>query len=88
MWLRSSLYECVFFYEQDIALLSERGDIKNKNLKRMKLNTQISTSLSECNLVENEDGSFLLPDLNLMPCEEATLYDYKYCKVKDTHLNH
>ena len=69
-------------------MLSERGDIKNKNLKRMKLNTQISTSLSECNLVENEDGSFLLPDLNLMPCEEATLYDYKYCKVKDTHLNH
>ncbi|CAF2014966.1 hypothetical protein HID58_077302 [Brassica napus] len=74
--------------KKDIALLSERGDIKNKNLKRMKLNTQISTSLSECNLVENEDGSFLLPDLNLMPCEEATLYDYKYCKVKDTHLNH
>ena len=73
--LRSSLYECVFFYEQDTASLRERGDIKNKNLKRMKLNTQISTSLSECNLVENEDGNFLLPDLNLMPCEEATLYD-------------
>ncbi|CAF2089003.1 unnamed protein product [Brassica napus] len=73
--LRSSLYECVFFYGQDTASLRERGDIKNKNLKRMKLNTQISTSLSECNLVENEDGNFLLPDLNLMPCEEATLYD-------------
>ncbi|KAH0851792.1 hypothetical protein HID58_094465 [Brassica napus] len=27
--------------KKDIALLSERGDIKNKNLKRMKLNTQI-----------------------------------------------
>ncbi|KAG5394411.1 hypothetical protein IGI04_024374 [Brassica rapa subsp. trilocularis] len=60
---------------KDTASLRERGDIKNKNLKRMKLNTQISTSLSECNLVENEDGNFLLPDLNLMPCEEATLYD-------------
>nr|VDC67981.1 unnamed protein product [Brassica rapa] len=61
--------------KKDTASLRERGDIKNKNLKRMKLNTQISTSLSECNLVENEDGNFLLPDLNLMPCEEATLYD-------------
>ncbi|ESQ32054.1 hypothetical protein EUTSA_v10004910mg [Eutrema salsugineum] len=62
----------------DIASLrspfSERG-IENKNLKRRKLNTQISTSLSGCNLAEdqngNADGNFLLPDLNIMPCEET-----------------
>ncbi|CAH8362894.1 unnamed protein product [Eruca vesicaria subsp. sativa] len=57
------------------SAFGERGDVKNKNFKRMKLNTHISTSLSGCNLAENEDGNFLLPDLNLMPSEEATLYD-------------
>ncbi|KAJ0248576.1 Uncharacterized protein HA466_0156560 [Hirschfeldia incana] len=55
----------------------ERGDMKNKNSKRMKLNTQICTSLSGCNLAEDEDGIFLLPDLNLVPCEEATLHDIR-----------
>ncbi|KAF8091032.1 hypothetical protein N665_0458s0032 [Sinapis alba] len=58
--------------KKDIASLrsafSERGDIKN--IKRMKLN-------ANCNLAENEDGNFLLPDLNLVPCEEATLYDIR-----------
>ncbi|XP_024007594.1 uncharacterized protein LOC18013200 isoform X2 [Eutrema salsugineum] len=66
------------FKDIDIASLrspfSERG-IENKNLKRRKLNTQISTSLSGCNLAEdqngNADGNFLLPDLNIMPCEET-----------------
>ncbi|KAG2243437.1 hypothetical protein Bca52824_094727 [Brassica carinata] len=56
------------------SAFSERGDIQKKTYKRMKLNTHISTSPSRCNLAENEDGNFLLPDLNLMPCEEAALY--------------
>lgn len=67
----------VFKYEQDTELIRsafrERGDMKNKNFKRMKLNAQICSSLSGCNLAQNEDGNFLLPDLNLVPCEEATV---------------
>ncbi|CAE6120253.1 unnamed protein product [Arabidopsis arenosa] len=45
---------------------SERG-VENNNLKRMKMN-------HSQNLAENEnrkaDGNFLLPDLNIMPCDE------------------
>ncbi|CAH2044400.1 unnamed protein product [Thlaspi arvense] len=66
--------------EFDVNTLQSRKDIasrciESKNLKRRKLSTQISTCLSGGNLGEDENcsanGNFLLPDLNIMPCEET-----------------
>uniref|UniRef100_A0A1J3DP20 Uncharacterized protein n=1 Tax=Noccaea caerulescens TaxID=107243 RepID=A0A1J3DP20_NOCCA len=62
--------------KKDTASLRSPFSENKKNLKRMKMNTQIPISLSDCNLAECEedckvnDGNFLLPDLNIMPCEE------------------
>ncbi|CAA7023235.1 unnamed protein product [Microthlaspi erraticum] len=60
---------------KDMASLRSPFVENKKSLKRMKMNTEMPTLLSDCNLVESEDckvddGNFLLPDLNVMPCEE------------------
>ncbi|VVB16797.1 unnamed protein product [Arabis nemorensis] len=70
--------------KKDIASLrsafSEQG-IEDKNLKRRKMDSKIHIQNENC----KADGNFLLPDLNIMPCEE-NVDNYSYLGGVETTI--